>query len=91
MGRKNKRQELDLYLPPIKEEGQKRKMPKCRIFPDKAVFTTGYRAQVAIDEIAATSTRDKVPTRVYECELSEGGCGFFHITSQAEYETRNPQ
>jgi hypothetical protein len=88
MGRKNNRLPEDLYLPPIKEEEQKRKMPRCRIFPTKAVFTTGYRAQVAIDEIKATSERDKVPSRVYECEISEGGCGFFHVTSQDEYEKR---
>jgi hypothetical protein len=91
MGRKNKRMDMDLYLPPIKEETEKRKMPRCRIFPDKTAFTTGYRAQVAIDEIAATSTRKKVPTRVYECLPNEGGCGFFHVTSQSEYESRKSQ
>ncbi len=88
MGRKNNRLKEELYLPPIKGEDEKRKMPRCRVFPDKTVFTTGYRAQVAIDEIRAISERDKVPSRVYECELSEGGCGFFHVTSQAEYENR---
>ena len=88
MARKNNRIQDDLYLAPIKEEDERRKMPRCRVFPDKSVFTTGYRAQVAIDEIAATSTREKVPTRVYECRLAEGGCGFFHVTSQAEYEAK---
>jgi hypothetical protein len=84
MGRKNKREEVDLYLPTIKEE--RREMPRCHRFPDKTVFTTGYRAQVAIDEIRATSDRSKVPVRVYECKITEGGCGFFHTTSQEEYE-----
>jgi len=83
MGRKNKRIELDTYLPPIKEE--RRSVPKCWRFPDKTVFTTGYRAQIAVDEIRSSSDRNKVPVRVYECEIDEGGCGFFHITSQDEY------
>lgn len=83
MGRKNKRIDLDTYLPPIKEEW--RPLPKCRKFPDKTVFTTGYRAQTAIDEIRHISDRDKLPERVYDCKLSEGGCGYFHITSIKEY------
>lgn len=86
MGRKNNRIREELYLPPIKEE--KRTMPKCRVFPDKTVFITGYRAQVAIDEIRATSDRDKKPKRVYECKVSEGGCGYYHVTGQDEYERR---
>lgn len=86
MGRKNNRLVVDTFLETIKEE--KRTMPRCPRFPDKTVFTTGYRAQVAIDEIKATSNRDKVPTRVYECLPEEGGCGYFHTTSQEEYENR---
>jgi hypothetical protein len=82
MGRKNRRIVEDLYLPPIKED--KRSMPKCNKFPDKTVFTTGYRAQVAVDEINAVSTEDKTPIRVYSCD-EYGGCGYFHITSQKEY------
>lgn len=88
MARKNNRLREDLYLPPIKGEDEKRKMPRCRIFPQKTVFTTGYRAQVFIDEVQATSDREKVPSRVYECELADGGCGYFHVTSQDEYEYR---
>ena len=87
MGRKNKRIVEDTFLPPIKEEW--RSVPRCSRFPDKTVFTTGYRAQIAIDEISATSHRDKVPERVYECLVEEGGCGFFHITSQREYQERH--
>jgi hypothetical protein len=83
MGRKNRREPLDLYLPPIKDEY--RSMPRCSIFPSKTTFTTGYRAQVAVDEIAARSDRDKKPVRVYECLIEEGGCGYFHITGQEEY------
>jgi hypothetical protein len=83
MGRKNRRIVEDLYLPPIKEE--RRSMPRCGRFPDKTVFTTGYRAQVAVDEIKARSARDKTPIRVYPCEVAEGGCGYYHITSQEEY------
>lgn len=83
MGRKNKRIDTDTYLPPIKED--KRSMPICKRFPNKTVFTTGYRAQVAIDEIRATSHREKTPERVYECKLDEGGCGYFHTTSLREY------
>lgn len=83
MGRKNRRIVDDLFLPPIKEEW--RPMPKCSKFPHKTVFTTGYRAQIAIDEIKATSERDKTPSRVYECLIAEGGCGYFHTTSQDEY------
>jgi hypothetical protein len=86
MGRKNKRFVDEAYLPLIKDE--KRTMPICNVFPDKTTFTTGYRAQVAIDEIRARSHREKVPTRVYECEVKDGGCGFFHTTSQEEYERR---
>ena len=88
MGRKNKRIEYDLYLPPIKGEDEKREMPKCPVFPWKTSFTSAYRAQVSIDEIKARSDREKVPTRVYECEVIDGGCGFFHTTSQDEYEGR---
>lgn len=84
MGRKNKRFIDDTWLPPIKEEY--RDMPMCPRFPEKTVFTTGYRAQVAIDEIKATSDRNKVPVRVYECLLEDGGCGYFHTTSQEEYD-----
>lgn len=83
MGRKNNRMPMDLYLPPIKEE--KRDMPRCSRFPDKTVFTTGYRAQIAIDEIRVTSDREKVPVRVYDCDA----CGYFHVTSQEEYEEVN--
>lgn len=83
MGRKNKRIEYDTYLPPIKED--KRSMPRCNVFPDKTVFTTAYRAQIAIDEIKAVSDRDKIPVRVYECKLNEGGCGYWHTTSLEEY------
>jgi hypothetical protein len=84
MGRKNNRIEDETFLPLIKDE--KRAMPICNIFPTKTSFTSGYRAQVAIDEIKARSDRDKVPTRVYECEVAQGGCGFYHTTSQEEYE-----
>lgn len=88
MGRKNRRIEEDTYLPPIKEE--RRSVPRCARFPEKTVFTTGYRAQIAVDEIKARSDRDKVPVRVYACEVKDGGCGFFHTTSQEEYwENRN--
>lgn len=83
MGRKNNRIVDDTFLPPIKEEW--RSVPKCSRFPDKTVFTTGYRAQIAVDEISVHSSRNKVPERVYECTLDDGGCGFFHITSQREY------
>lgn len=83
MARKNRRVEYDLSLPTIKED--RRPMPKCKRFPGKTVFTTGYRAQVAVDEIQARSDRDKTPVRVYSCEINEGGCGYFHITSQSEY------
>lgn len=83
MGRKNKRVIEDTFLETIKEE--KRSMPKCPRFPEKTVFTTGYRAQIAVDEIRATSDRSKVPVRVYECLTSEGGCGFFHTTSLEEF------
>jgi hypothetical protein len=88
MPRKNKRVELDLYLPPIKGEDEKRELPRCPVFPHKTLFTTGYRAQTAIDEIRARSDRDKVPERVYECEVSDGGCGYFHTTSQKELDER---
>lgn len=84
MGRKNRRIKEDLYLPPIKEE--RRSTPRCWLFPDKTVFTTGYRAQLAVDEIRYTSERDKVPVRVYACDLEDGGCGFFHVTSQEEFQ-----
>jgi hypothetical protein len=83
VGRKNRRVELDTYLPPIKEE--RRPAPKCSKFPHKTTFTTGYRAQVSIDEIKARSHESVVPERVYECKINEGGCGFFHTTSQKEY------
>lgn len=83
MGRKNRRVVDDLYLPPIKED--RRSMPRCSRFPGKTVFTTGYRAQTAVDEIQARSDRDKTPVRVYTCETAEGGCGYFHITSQQGY------
>jgi hypothetical protein len=86
MGRKNKRLVLDTYLEPIKEESERRIMPRCNIFPYKTVFTTGYRAQVAIDEIKARSDRDKTPERVYDCKVADGGCGFFHTTSLSEEE-----
>lgn len=84
MGRKNRRMNLDLYLPPIKDD--RRSMPRCSRFPAKTVFTTGYRAQIAVDEIQARSDRDKTPVRVYQCEVDEGGCGYFHITSQHEWD-----
>ncbi len=83
MGRKNKRLEIDTYLPPIKEEW--RPVPYCPLFPDKTVFITGYSAQVAIDEIKSRSDRNKTPERVYECLIAEGGCGYFHTTSQREF------
>lgn len=91
MGRKNKRlkDDIETYLPPIKEEWEWRPAPKCSVFPNKAVFTTGYRAQVAIDEIRYTSDREKIPVRVYECKESDGGCSYFHITSQEEYDNAN--
>lgn len=87
MGRKNKRIDTDTYLPPIKEE--RRAMPRCHRFPDKTVFTTGYRAQVAVDEIKASSNRRKTPERVYECKVIEGGCGYFHTTSLREFKEQS--
>lgn len=84
MGRKNNRFTEEVFLPLIKDE--KRSMPVCNKFPSKTSFTSGYRAQTAIDEIRARSDRDKVPTRVYECNLEDNGCGFYHITSQEEYD-----
>lgn len=86
MARKNRRIVEDLSLPPIKEEW--RSMPRCSKFPSKAVFTTGYRAQEAIDEIQSHSKRVKIPKRVYDCKLSAGGCGYYHITSQDEEQYR---
>jgi hypothetical protein len=83
MGRKNNRISFDLSLPTIKDE--RRPPLKCKRFPGKTVFTSGYRAQIAVDEIQARSDRDKTPIRVYPCEIIEGGCGYFHITSQYEY------
>lgn len=79
---------LDLYLPPIKEEEEYRPVPRCPRFPSKTVFTTGYRAQVMIDEINGRAGRpraDKAPIRVYECLAEDQGCGFFHVTSQEEF------
>jgi hypothetical protein len=84
MPRKNNRVEEEVFLPLIKDE--KRSMPICPKFPHKTSFTSGYRAQVAIDEIKSRSSREKIPTRVYECEVIQGGCGFYHVTSQEEYE-----
>jgi hypothetical protein len=88
MGRKNNRIEEDLYLPPIKED--RRSAPRCWKFPDKTVFTTGYRAQVAVDEIRYTSDRDKVPVRVYACDVEDDGCGFYHVTSLEEFQEYTP-
>lgn len=82
MGRKNKRVIDDTWISPIKDE--KRPALKCHRFPNKTVFTTGYRAQVSIDDLKAISDRQKVPQRVYECFIDEGGCGYFHTTSQDE-------
>ncbi len=79
MGRKNKRLVEETFLPQIKED--KRQTPKCYKFSDKTLFITGYGAQVAVDEIKAYSNREKTPERVYECLISEGGCGYFHVTS----------
>lgn len=84
MGRKNRRIEYDLYLPPIKDE--RRRLPRCPLFPNKTSFASGYGAQEAIDEIRHSSDRDKVPERVYECLIDDGGCGYFHITSIREIE-----
>ena len=88
MGRKNRRLEYDLTLNPIKDETEWRRPMRCRVFPEKSVFSTGYRAQVAIDEINALADGRKKPSRVYECEEAKGGCGYFHITSLTEYEER---
>lgn len=85
MPRRNKRYEEEAFLPLIKDE--KRPMPVCPKFSTKTSFTSGYRAQIAIDEIKARSDRDKVPTRVYECLVADGGCGFYHVTSQEEYDS----
>lgn len=85
MGRKNNRIRDDLYLSHIKEEEEYRPALRCWRFPSKTVFTTGYRAQVAIDEIRDRSDRERTPVRVYECFLEDNGCGYFHITSQEEY------
>jgi len=85
VGRKNKRIPVEVYLPPIKEAEDRRSMPTCKKFPHKTVFTTGWRAQEAIDEIKARSNRSHTPERVYDCKLSEGGCGYFHTTSMREY------
>lgn len=89
MGRRNNRIDIETYLPPIKELDDRREMPRCPKFYWKTVFTSGYRAQVAVDEIMARSDREKVPVRVYECRIDDGGCGFFHTTSQKEYENRH--
>jgi hypothetical protein len=92
MGRKNNRMPVDNEpLPLFKEKDQWRKLPKCRVFPDKTVFTEGYLAQIAVDEIKARSDREKTPERVYECKLADGGCGYFHITGEKEYKERKTQ
>lgn len=88
MARKNKRIKYDLWLTPIKDENEWRPQPRCDKFPTKTVFTTGYRAQEAIDEIASQSSQGRIPKRVYDCSIDDGGCGYFHITSQDEYVER---
>ncbi len=85
MPRRNRREVIDSWLPTFKAEEDRRNTPRCKKFPHKTVFTTGYRAQVAVDEINASSHRDEKPKRVYECKLEDGGCGFFHTTKQEEY------
>ena len=85
MPRRNKRLPVDHWLPPVKSEDEWRALPTCDKFPHKTLFTTGYYAQEVVDEINARSDRDKKPKRVYECKLVEGGCGYFHTTSQLEY------
>lgn len=77
MGRKNKRIVEDLVLTPIQDEYRK---PKCTSFPDRALFFTGYAAQTAIDDARAYSRN--AHERVYECRLTEGGCGYYHIVSE---------
>lgn len=74
MGRKNKRIIEELELPLIQNEYRK---PKCAVFPGKNLFFTGYAAQVAIDDARDFSQNHQ--ETVYECRLSEGGCGYYHI------------
>jgi hypothetical protein len=85
MPRRNNRVIEEQWLPTFKALDERRELPKCEKFPHKTLFTTGYRAQIAVDEINARSDRDKKPKRVYECKVDEGGCGYFHTTSQGEY------
>jgi hypothetical protein len=85
MPRKNKRVTEEQWLPTFKALDERRELPVCHKFPQKTLFTTGYRAQVAVDEINARSTRDEKPKRVYECKIDEGGCGYFHTTKLSEY------
>lgn len=85
MPRKNNRLPEDHWLPTVKAEDEWRELPRCNKFPHKTLFTTGYRAQVAVDEINARSDRNDKPKRVYECFVAEGGCGYFHTTKISEY------
>ena len=89
MPRKNNRLKEDYWLPTFKAEDEKRDLPVCYKFPHKTLFTTGYRAQIAVDEINARSSRDEKPKRVYECLVEEGGCGYFHTTKISEFPTDN--
>lgn len=85
MPRRNKRVETDHYLPTFKSLDERRELPICSKFPHKTLFTTGYRAQIAVDEINARSNRAEKPKRVYECLVEDGGCGYYHTTKISEY------
>lgn len=89
MARKNRRFIEDLPLPLIKEEDEWRPHPRCPKFPYKTLFTSGFRAQMAIDDIRSRADDSHIPERVYECKLEENGCGFFHTTSMRDLPTES--
>lgn len=55
----------------------------------KDIFRTEEKAQRALEQAQRTRARmgsGHVEKRYYECEVAEGGCGGYHLTSREAYD-----
>jgi hypothetical protein len=100
MARKNKR----ASRPPHRSTTHVRKAPPAPALEDLVIpkgkcFRTRHpklrfaagdaeRALIQAQQTRARKGQAYHEERVYECKISEGGCGDFHLTSRTEYVER---
>jgi hypothetical protein len=91
MARRNNRPKGGTMVRPIEKIAVPRGRCHFRSAKGKLRFLTEQDAQTALDQARATRARQHNSTaekRFYRCELADGGCGDFHLTSLESWTPR---